>query len=60
MATVNITRYSSYEWDEVSGGHTPEGSITITLGSMTVILSQDEWRRIRGEVENNTGQEAFR
>lgn len=56
MATVNITRYSSYEWDEVSGGHTPEGSITITLGSMTVILSQDEWRRIRGDVENPSSE----
>lgn len=56
MATVNITRYSSYEWDEVSGGHTPEGSITITLGSMMVILSQEEWRRIRGDVENPSSE----
>lgn len=54
MATVNITRYSSYEWDVVSGGHTPEGSVTITIGSMKVILSQEEWRRVRSEIENSS------
>ena len=52
MATVNITQYSSYRWNDVSGGRTPEGSVTIALGSTTVILSQEEWQRIRRDVEN--------
>lgn len=54
MAVVNMTRYSSYQWNDVSGGRTPEGSIAITLSSMTVILSQEEWRRVRSEVENGS------
>lgn len=58
MAVVNMTRYSSYQWDDVSGGRTPEGSIAITLGSITVILSQEEWRRVRSDVENGTMTEA--
>lgn len=59
MATFNLSRYSSYTSETVSGGSTPEGLIRIDAGSLSLFLSQEEWRRIRSEVENNATLEEF-
>lgn len=59
MATFNLSRYSSYTSEAVSGGSTPEGLIRIDAGSLSLFLSQEEWRRIRSEVENDATLEEF-
>lgn len=59
MATFNLSRYSSYSSDTVSGGSTPEGLVRIDVGCLSLLLSQEEWRRIRSEVENDATLEEF-
>ncbi len=59
MATFNLSKYSSYTSDTVSGGSTPEGLIRIDAGSLSLFLSQEEWRRIRSEVENGRSPEVM-
>lgn len=59
MATFNLSTYSSYISDTVSGGTTPEGLIRIDAGNLSLFLSREEWRRIRSEVENGRSPEAI-
>ena len=51
----NLSKYSAYSSERVSGGSTPEGLIRIDVGSLSLYLSHEEWRRIRSEVENGRG-----
>lgn len=60
MATVNIRSYSSYSFDTVRGSHRSDGSVKLIVGMMDIILSQDEWRKIRNDVENGMTLEDFR
>ncbi len=59
MAMFYLSRYSSYSSERVSGGFTPEGLIRIDVGSLSLFLSHEEWRRIRSEVENGSSTEAI-
>lgn len=40
MATFNLSRYSSYSSEQVSGGSTPEGQVRIDVGCLSLLLSQ--------------------
>lgn len=60
MATVNLTRYSSYTFEDVRGTNMADGSIGILMGTVSLRLSQEEWRKIRSDVENGTTSEDFR
>lgn len=57
MAMFNLSRFSSYASEHVSGSSTPEGLIRIDVGTLSLFLSHEEWRRIRNEVENGSDSE---
>lgn len=59
MAIFNLSNFSSYASEQISGGSTPEGMIRIDVGNLSLFLSREEWRRIRSEVENGSYSEAF-
>lgn len=56
MAMFNLSRFSSYSTEQVFGGSTPEGLIRIDVGSLSLFLSHEEWRRVRSEVENGSSK----
>ena len=47
MAIFNLSSFSSYALEQISGGSTPEGMIRIDVGNLSLFLSREEWRRIR-------------
>lgn len=55
----NLSRYSSYSSERVSGGSTPGGLIRIDVGSLSLFLSHEEWHKIRSEVENGSSSDVI-
>lgn len=60
MATVSLTQYSSYSFDSVRAVSRADGTAMITIGSVTIVMTGDEWRRVRDGIENGTTLEEFR
>ncbi len=58
MAKLIITQSCSYRYDEVHGTHDSDGGVVITLGTGSLTLTQDEWKRIRSDIENGISRDA--